>query len=103
MNTMRTRSGVMFPELIAALVGIGLIATLVTGAYVGVRQRQRIDVASAALEEAQNLCARWRAGGAVTAAGWTGEVRADGAGHEILVLRGHGLKLSTLRPTGGQP
>lgn len=98
----RLRSGTVFAELLAALVGAGLIAALVTGAYAGVRQRQRIDAASARLEEAQNLCARWRAGAAVGAPGWTSEVRAaDGA--EILTLSGHGLRLSTVRPGGGRP
>ncbi len=102
---MRTihRAGAVFPELLAALVGIGLIATLITGAYAGARQRRQVDEASARLEEAQNMLARWRTGGEITAPGWTCEVRQIAAGVEQLTVRGQGVRLSTLRPVGDRP
>jgi hypothetical protein len=102
---MRTsqRSGAVFPELLAGLVGIGLIATLITGAYAGARQRRQVDEASARLEEAQNLLARWRSGDAIAAPGWTCEIRQTAAGVEQLTIRGQGIRLSTLRPAGATP
>ena len=91
--------GFVFSELAAGLVGVGLLATLVAGAAGAVRLRQRAESASARLEEAQNLLARWRAGGAVEAPGWTATWR-DVGGSTVLTLRGHGLQLSSLRPVG---
>lgn len=93
----RHRCGTLLAELAAGLVGLGLFATLVAGAYGGVRQRQRIEQASARLEEAQDLLARWRAGAVLREPGWTVEERRVGAAL-VLTLRGHGLALSTLRP-----
>lgn len=100
---MISRSGIGFTEMLAALIGLGLIASLIGGAYAGVRQRQRTEAASARLEEAQNLCARWRAGATVVAPGWTCEVRPEGPGIEQLTLWGPGIRLSTLRPAGAGP
>ena len=97
------RAGSAIAEMIAGLVGLGLIATLITGAYAGVRQRRQVDAASARLEEAQNLLAGWRAGGGVTEAGWTSVVRRHDAGSEVLTLRGYGVQLSTVRPVADQP
>ena len=103
MITARIRAGVVFPELLAGLIGVGLIATLIAGASAGVRQRRQTDAASARLEEAQNLLARWRSGAAVEAPGWTSEIRSYGPGVDMLTLRGPGVRLSTLRPVGGRP
>lgn len=97
------RTGAVFPELLAGLVGIGLIATLITGAYAGARQRRQVDEASARLEEAQNLLACWRSGAAIAAPGWTCEIRQTAAGVEQLTIRGQGVRLSTLRPAGATP
>lgn len=103
MRTTSYRSGAVFSEMLAGLIGLGLIATLITGAYAGVRQRQHTDAASARLEEAQNLLARWRSGVAVDEPGWSCEVRPGGAGIELLILRGPGVSLSTVRPVGIKP
>lgn len=103
MTTAPMRAGMVLPEILAGLIGIGLIATLVTSAYAGVRQRQKVESTSARLEEAQNLLARWRSGAAVEAPGWTTEVHPNEVGLEILTLQGHGVRLSTLRPVGVRP
>jgi len=93
------RRGTLFTELAAGLVGLGLFASLVAGAHGAVRQRQRIEAASARLEEAQDLLARWRAGASPAAPGWTVEERrVDSV--LVLTLRGYGVALSTLRPAG---
>ncbi len=97
------RSGVVLPELLAGLIGVGLITTLIAGAYAGIRQRRQIDAASAQLEEAQNQLARWRGGGAVSTPGWTQEVRIEATGVELLTLRRPGVRLTTLRPAGARP
>lgn len=97
------RRGFIFGELAAALIGVGLIATLIAGAAGAVRLRQRSESTSARLEEAQNLLARWRAGEDVVAApGWTA-TRRDVEGATVLTLRGHGLQLSSLRPAKAAP
>ena len=102
MRTAR-RTGAVFPELLAALVGVGFIATLITGAYAGARQRRQVDEASARLEEAQNLLARWRSGAAIASPGWTCEIRQAAAGVELLTLHGQGVRVTTLRATGSKP
>lgn len=91
------RRAIAMPELLACLVLTGLIATLAGGASAAARERGAIDATSARLEEAQNLLARWRAGGNPAGDGFTAQVEAVAAG-EVLELRGHGLRLSTLRP-----
>lgn len=93
------RHGFIFSELAIGLIGVGLIATLVAGAAGAVRLRQRTESASARLEEAQNLLARWRTGAAIAAPGWTATQR-EVDGVTVLTLRGHGLQLSSLRPAG---
>jgi Tfp pilus assembly protein PilE len=89
--------GISLTEVVGALAGLTLFSTLVVIAISGVRQRQQVEAASARLEEAQNLLARWRAGESVSAPGWTFAVQPAAAGSEMLVLRGVGVRLSTVR------
>lgn len=97
-----SRRAIAMPEMLAGLILTGLIATLATGAWSAARQRHAVDAASARLEEAQNILARWRSGGAASAEGWSSSVSAD-ATVETIELRGHGLRLSTLRPLRRTP
>lgn len=96
MSTAGHRRGFATAEMLAGLIMIGLIATITGGAYAGVRQRQAADQASVRLEEAQNLLARWRAGGESGGPGWSAQVDVL-PGAELLELRGHGVRLSTIR------
>ena len=94
---MNSRRGTLMLELLGALSCLMLIGGLMAFAVSGVRQRAATEAASARLEEAQNLLARWRAGGPTPdQPGWTAAVSAN-AGVEILVLRAPGVHLSTLR------
>ena len=94
---MNPRRGTLMLELLGALACLILIGGLVTLGVSGVRQRTATETASARLEDAQNLLARWRAGGPTPdQPGWTAAVSAN-AGVEVLVLRAPGVHLSTLR------
>lgn len=95
-----SRQGFATAEMLAGIIMLGLIATITGGAYAGVRQRQATDQASARLEEAQNLLARWRAGGEAAGPGWSISIDLL-PGAELLELRGDGVRLSTLRPLRG--
>ena len=93
----KSRRGTLMLELLGALACLSLMGGLVALAVSGVRQRTATESASARLEDAQNLLARWRSGGPTPdQPGWTAAVSADG-GVEVLVLRAPGVHLSTLR------
>jgi hypothetical protein len=93
----RSRYGSLTMELAGAVSGLVLLGILTVAAVGGVRQRAQLEAASARVEEAQNLLARWRRGGTITAPGWHLEQTATADGREILTLRADGVHLSTLR------
>ena len=97
MTPARRCGGSVLGELLGALAVLGLLGTLVVAALGAVRQRQRIEAASARLEEAQNLLARWRSADTVSAPGWTLEQSKTANGDEVLTVRAEGVRLSTVR------
>ena len=94
----RHRDASALIELAGALVGLVLLGSLVVAALGGVRQRTRVEMESAYLEEAQNLLARWRHGEDLIAPGWIIERTTDGNNREILIVHGSGVRLATVRP-----
>lgn len=100
MNRLPCR-GTTLTELIGAIACLAILGALVVAAAGSDRLRHRIEQRSAWLEEAQNLLARWRAGGTAVCEGWTAETSAIADG-ELLVLHGHGIRLATARPRTGR-
>lgn len=98
-----SRRGMIAYELLGCISGLSLLGALVVAAGGGVRQQHQLETTSAKLEEAQNLMARWRAGEPLDAKGWISDVQLS-EGHDLLILRGYGVHLETLRPHhGGAP
>ena len=98
-----SRGAFALTELAGALVGLVLLGTLVVAALGGDRQRTRVEMESARLEEAQNLLARWRHGENLLAPGWTIERTIDEHNREILIVHGNGVRLATVRPLPVKP
>ncbi len=91
------RHGMLLIELSGAIAGLALFSAVVVAALSGARQQVAVEATSVHLEEAQNLLARWRAGQPITAVGWATDIHITAPGCEVLVLHGHGIRLTTVR------